>query len=373
MLWLCGLLVPAPMLAQGGLAISGSFHNQDFVIPQGSSISGPSIDVVVFNNGIEAINIKMTSQAPPGVTISLSEQNFTLGPAEQRQVLVGVAVAATVAPGQYDLNIAAQSYIEAANGIQIAGAAGQNAKLTVTGESAQVTLQALSPDGQPIVATVRLYRVVNGQDLEVASSQTGNLQTTVVPGSYTADSYVGGQQVAEQSFTLAANDKITVNLSGATVYFASFGVVPNYDKDSGKLAFVQVVYTIKNLYQQVNTGDILLQVSFNGTPLAPITLNTLSPLAVGSAGLNSNYVPNGGWVDGSYDFKLDLNLDGKYYTSSTVAHLDVGSSGTTSTSTSSSGSTAGSTQGISPYLFGGIIAGVVVAAGITVFLFRRKK
>ena len=208
----------------------------------------------------------------------------------------------------------------------------------------------------------------------------------MAPGDFKAASYIGGQQVAEQTFTLANGDNKTIDLTGATVYFASFGVLPAYANDTGKLAFVQVVYTVKNIYKQVDKGDVILQVTFNGKPQAPLTLVTLSPLAVGSSGLNYNYTPTDGWVDGSYDFQLQLNLDGKLYTSSTVEHLNVSSGETvtagtsttvsasaTSPSTSGSSSTTNNTNGISPYLFGGIIAAVVVAAGILIFWFRRKK
>ena len=145
LLWLVGFPVPAAVLAQGGLALSGSFHNQNFVIPQGSSVSGPSIDVVVFNNGSEAINIRMLSQSPPGVTISFSNQQFSIPPGGQQQVLIGVAVAADVAPGDYDLSVTAQSYKEGGTGIQVAGAAGQTARLKVTGESAQVDSAGAQP------------------------------------------------------------------------------------------------------------------------------------------------------------------------------------------------------------------------------------
>jgi hypothetical protein len=382
---LVSVLFPAMVLAEGGLALSGSFHNQNFIIPQGASVSGPGINVVVFNNGSEAMNIRMLSDAPPGVTISFSNQQFSIAPGGQQQVLIEVTVAADVAPGNYDLSVTAQSYKEGGTGIQVAGAAGQTARLNVTGESAQVDLRALSPDGQPLVATVRLYRVVNGQYLEAAYSDTGTLRAVVTPGDFKAASYIGGQQVAERSFTLAKDDKTSIDLMGATVYFASFGVLPAYANDTGKLAFAQVVYTVKNIYQQVDKGDVILQVAINGKPQAPLMLVTLSPLTVGSSGLNYNYTPTGGWVSGSYDFKLELNLDGKLYTGSTQEHLDVSSSegtaGLTSATESSSGtitSTSSSTStsnanGISPYLFGGIIAAVVVAAVILIFWSRRKK
>ena len=98
LVWLAGFPVPAAVLAQGGLAFSGSFHNQSFVIPQGASVSGPSIDVVVFNNGSEAINIRMLSQSPPGVAINFSNPQFPIPPGGQQRVLIGVTVAADVAP-----------------------------------------------------------------------------------------------------------------------------------------------------------------------------------------------------------------------------------------------------------------------------------
>jgi hypothetical protein len=366
--YLVGLLMPASLLAQGGLALSGSFHNQEFVIPQGASASGPSIDVVVFNNSKESINIRMLSQAPPGVTISFSKQAFSIPSGGQQQVLIGVAAAADCSPGDYDLSVTAQSYKEGVSGIQIAGAAGQNARIKVTGESARVALRALSPDGQPLVATVRLYRVVNGQKQEVSYSEAGTLQATVSPGSYVSASYIGGQQLAEQAFTLAVNENKTIDLTGATVYFANFNVLPNYASDTGKLAFVQIVYTVKNIYRQVDRGDVILQVTLNGAPQVSLTLVTLSPLTVGSSGLNYNYTPVDGWVDGEYDFKLQLNLDGKSYTGSTADHLTVGSSGGKQTP-----NPAANAEGISLYLILGIILAAVAAAGLVVFRLTRKK
>jgi hypothetical protein len=375
LIWMAGLLMPAVTLAEGGLAISGSFHGQNFVIPQGASVSGPSIDVVVFNNSSESMNVRMLSQSPPGVTVSFSNQQFTMPQGGQQQVLLTVAVSADTAPGDYDLSVTAQSYKEGGTGIQVAGAAGQTAKLTVTGDSAMVALRALSPDGQPLIATVRLFRVVNGQNHEVAYSETGTLQATVVPGDFKAASYVGGQQMAEQSFTLAKGDNKTIDLTGATVYFAAFGVLPAYANDTGKLGFVQVVYTVKNIYQQVNKGDVILQVSLNGASKAPLTLVTLSPLAVGSSGLNYNYTPTDGWADGSYDFQLQLNLDGKLYTSSTIEHLTVsgGEANKGGASPTVNNNAAVNPVGMNYYFLGGIIAVVVVVAGILVFWFRRKK
>ena len=347
-----------PVQAQGGLAISGSFYQQVFEIPQGSSVSGPSINVVVFNNGNEKLNIKMTSQSPLGVHIVLSQSDFTLLPGGQQEVLVGVEVTQDAAPGEYDISIVAESYKEGVSGIQLAGAAAQNARLKVLGESALVTVQSMSLDGQPVVAMVRLYRVVDGQNHEVAYSETGTLETKVAPGSFIAASYMGGEKLAEESFTVAANDKRTVALSGATVYFEGFGIAPNYQKESGKLAFVQLVYAVRNLYQRVDKGEVILEVSRDEAPLDELSLATLSPLEMGRVGLNYNYIPAGGWVDGSYSFHLHLKLNDKPYAASQVEQLKVDS--------------GGEGGGMAPVVIGGIAAAVVVAAGV-VWLFVRKR
>ncbi len=311
---MASLFVPFVVQAAGGIAISGSFYQQAFEIPQGSSVSGPSIYVVVFNNGDEELKVRMTTEAPLGVNINLSPNDFTIPPGGQQQVLIGVEVTQNASPGEYEVNVTAESYKEGVSGIQLAGAAGQNAKLKVLGESAMVTVRAESLDGQPIIATVRLYRDVAGQRREVAYSDTGTLTAKVAPGSFIADAYIGGEKIDEESFAVAANEQRTVILSGATVYFEGFGLVPNYYNEGGKIAFAQIVYTVRNLYQSVDKGEVILEVTRDNALLQEVSLATLSPLELGSIGLNYNYIPAGGWANGSYGFKLQLELDGKPYT-----------------------------------------------------------
>ncbi len=227
LLLLASLLAPAVAQADGGMAISGSFSNQNFQIPQGSSVSGPNIDVIVFNTGSGELSVRMTSQAPVGVKITLSKNDFTIAPGGQQQVLIGIEVTEDAAPGQYEISVMAESYKGSGGGIQISGAARQVAKLVVLGESALVTVQAVSPEGQPLVATVQLYRIVTGQKYQVGYSEKGTLEAKVAPGSFVSTCYVGGQKMAEESFTVAANEKKTVTLSAATVYFEGFDIVPN--------------------------------------------------------------------------------------------------------------------------------------------------
>lgn len=350
-------------MAEGGIAMSGSFYQQEFRIPQGSAVSGPDIYVVVFNNSNNQLSIRMTSRSPAGVDLILSETEFTLPASGQKQVLVGVEVGNDAVPGNYEISISAESYKEGGTGIQLAGAASQKANLTVLGESGMVSIQATSPDQQPVVATVRLYRIVSGQEQEVAYSESGSLQAKVAPGSFAAASFMGGIKLAEERFDIAAGGNKNITLSGATVYFEGFDIVPNYEKESGKLAFVQVVYTVKNVYQRVEKGEVILQVSRDGSSPAELTLATLSPLETGRVELTYNYIPPGGWDNGSYDFKLQLKLDGKLYATSLEKHF-------------AANSEEGGSQGIlglSPYVLGGIVAGVVVLIILVVFLVRMLR
>lgn len=363
LLVLAALSMAAPAQAQGGLAISGSFYRQPFEIPQGSSVSGPSIYVVVFNQANEEFGVRMSWEAPPGVNITLSDNDFTLQPGQQQKVLIAVEVTEDAVPGEYEISVTAESYKEGAGGIQLLGAAGQSATLVVLGQSASVTVQAVSPEGEPVVAVVRLFKVIDGENYEFAYSETGTLEATVSPGSFIASAYVGGEKLAEESFDVAANEDKAVTLTMRTVYFEGFGVVPNYHTGTGELAFAQIVYTVRNLYQRVADAEIILLVTRGGALLEEISLATLSPLDIGSVALSYNYVPSAGWVTGSYGFKLRLNLDSEPYAITLEKQLDV----------SVGGVAAVGEGGISAALLGGIAAAVLVVGGIGYLLVRRRR
>lgn len=358
-LMLSSLLAVSPVNAQGGFALSGSFYRQNFEIPQGSSVSGPDIYITVFNNSQDELGVRMTSQAPVGVNINLSQYDFTLSAGSQQKILVGVDVTKDAAPGEYKLTVTAESYKEGATGIQISGAASQSANLTVLGESGLIKVEVLNPEGQPIAVGIRIYRVINGQNYEVAFSETGILEKIVAPGNFIASTYVGGEKRDEQTFTIAKDENKVITLSAATVYFEGFGIVPAYQKDTNELAFVQVTYTVRNLYKSVEKAEVILEVSRDGTKLEEISLANLSPLDLGRAGLNYNYIPSDGWENGAYSFKLRLNLDGKPYATTLEETLNV-----------SVGSAHGG--GISPLIIGVIIAGVLIIAGAGVFVWRKR-
>lgn len=358
-----------PVEAQGGVALSGGFYRQNFEIPQGESVSAPSINVVVFNNSDEEMVVRMRSTAPEGVKIVLSYDEFTLKPGTQQKVMVAVEVGEDAIPGVYEdgVIVTAESYVERnTQGIQLAGASSQSADLTIPGESALIRARAVGPSGSPIQCVVRLYKIAGEDEFELSFSDTGVVEKRVAPGSFLVRAFVGTEKMAEERFEVAADDEKNIDLVVKTLYFESYDVVPYSDKDTGKLAYVKLDYTVRNLYQPVSNAAVVLQVTRDGEPLDEVTLITLDPLDVGRLGLNYNYIPLSGWESGTYVLRLDLDVDNKLYASTWNEEVQV--SGNMVVAGSSSGG------GLSTVVIGLIIAAVavIIVAGGYLVIRRRQ-
>jgi len=340
--------------------MSGSFYRQQFELPQGVNISSPDISVVIFNNADDALKINMTTEAPMGVKLTLSEEDFALNAGEQKKVMVGINVSEDAVPGEYELKISAEAYREGA-GIKIVGSAAQTATLTIVGEAASVEVTAVNPSGEPLPAVVRLYKLADSEKTDFGYSETGSLKVKVSPGKYLAEAYVSGKKLAEETFDIAADEEKTIILTVKTVCFEGFGIVPNYYTETGKLAFAQIVYTINNLYQTYPEAEVVLKVTFDGTPLEETTIATLTPLEKGRVGqIKYNYIPAGGWGDGTYGFMLQLNLEGEPYTTTLEEQLNV-----------SGGGVAGGASHSRYYIIGGVAAAVII--GGAYFSMKRRK
>lgn len=318
------LFSSVPAKADGGIAISGSFYRQPFELPQGANISGPSIYVVVFNNGDTELNVRMITEAPRGVGVILSHDDFTIDPGGQRKVLIILEASEDAPAGEHEIRVTAESYSENEGGIQIMGAAGQTATVIVTGESAFIIAKTVSPSGDPIPAVIRLMKITSdATEAEFDYSETGTLETTVSPGNFIAQAYVSGEKLAEESFYVADGDEKTVVLIIKTVYFANFGVVPHYHSSTGQLAFTKLIYMIENLYKPMSDAEMLLLVMHEGVSLEEISIGTISTLDIGSMEQSYNYIPPDGWINGHYTFQMQLNLGGEPYTYSAIESLDI--------------------------------------------------
>jgi hypothetical protein len=360
LLLMTSLIMAQPAKA-GGLAMSGSFYRQEFEIPLGTSLSAPDVYVVVFNNGSEDFNISMTTETPAGVELVLSAKDFTLKAGEQKRIDISIKVSEAAAPGNYTLRVSAEAHKEG-TGIQLLGAAGQQAKLTITGDAASVEVAAVTPDGAPLSAMVKLYKQSGNQSYNVGYSETGSLKMRVAPGNYLAEAYVAGNKLADETFSVAANETKKITLEIKTVYFEGFSIVPNYNTKTNELAFAQVVYTINNLLEAFPEAKVIMKVTEGGAPLDETTLATLTPLEKGRDGLNYNYIPSGGWQRTTYSFKLDLQIGGQLYVSSKEEKLELG--------TGASSTAHGNMNWI---LIGGIAGGVVILVLIIIILMMRRR
>ena len=338
------------------MALSGSFFRQDFKLAQGATIDNPDVYVVVFNNGDSALNVRLTTDAPPGVELLLSETEFRLPPGEQKRVTVGVKVTEAAVPGEYQLRVSASAHSEG-TGIRLVGAVGQTARLTVTGEAASVEVVAVAADGSLLPARVGLYRQVGGSKVTVGSSEAGSLKMRVAPGEYIAEAYMEGNKLAEETFRVAANESKKIVLQAKTVYFEGFTVVPNYSAETKKLVFAEIVYTVNNLFQPFPQGKVVLKVTKGGSPLDEVNLITLAPLEKGKVELSYNYIPKEGWQKAEYRFKLELWIEDKPYTSSKEEVLDLTTEGL---------------GGMNWLLIGSIAAAVVLVVVILAFALRRR-
>jgi len=358
-----GFVTGAPANGQGVLGFSGSFGGQVFEIPQGSSVSVPSVDVVVFNQGDENMSIKIKVQTPVGVDVILSETDFDLAPRTFKSLGVDISVTADAAPGSHQVTIIAESYKTEGEGIQLLGSASQSASLIITGESSTVNVQAASPDGTPVPATIRLFKLIGNNSYEVAYSETGALNAIVSPGSYHVEGYVGGELLDQESFDIAAGETKTLTLVVGTIYFSQFDVLEFSNSDTGEFAYAELVYTVRNVYQQVNNVSIWLDVKYNNESLEQKMIDPPNTLSLDGANRRYPYTPVDGWSAGNYSFKLNLKIDNDIYTTSPERQMTI-YGGNASTATVNDSNMP---------LIVGIVCAVVLLVDIAFYMIYRSR
>jgi hypothetical protein len=324
------VISPAPVMAEGSLAISGFFPDQVFEIPLGGSVSGPSIDVWVFNQSTEQMGITVLTVAPSGVTISLQpSSSFTLPPQSKLQLLVSVDVSSLAQLGVYEngLSVIAQSSRTTAEGIEVVESARLNADITVVGDSGTVSAKTVSPTGDPVIAQIRLFKVIGGANYEYAYSDDGIMEVLVSPGSFVAYAYKSGTSLAKTDvFEVAKDDYRDVVLEVRTIYFQGFGLQPEY-LESGELSQARITYTVVNLEREMANAEVRLSVNLGGTLLDTVPILNVDPLTLGRVGAPYLYAPAAGWEKGTYGFSLQLYADGELQTETIEQTLKVGGGG----------------------------------------------
>ena len=304
-----------------GIAMAGTFSQQEFELPQGTEVSSPSVYVVVFNHTADEMKIQILFEAPFGVEVLFDHAIFLLLPGGEQKVYITVKVTEDAVPGEYEIVVTAEATPKEGEGLKIATASAQKASLVVTGESALIYARVVSPDGNPLKAQVRLFKVIEDKLNELALSETGILEAKISPGVYKVIAYIAGRTLAEETVEVKAGDSKEIILVMRTVYFEQFGIEPNYNPDTELLAFIRIVYSINNLYQAVSNAEVTLVVNHDDNLLEQVSLILLSRLDMGRTGGSYSYVPAEGWQAGNYSLKLELYIEGDFYNDSSEEEL----------------------------------------------------
>ena len=359
------LFLSTVALAGEGVAMSGTFAGQKYVIPSGSSASSSEIFVTVFSDYESTIGIQMTCSTPVGVSIDLSKTDFTLEPGQSQPVSIEVQTTEDAAAGNYTISIIATPYITNPGGVQILPEITQTASLTIIGESASITLLAVSPDDTPVTAELRLFKLIGDRYQEVAyDTSASSLNAIVAPGTFLAQAYVGGQLLDEETFDIANGESKTIKLTAGTIYFENPGLLPYYDND-GKLGYINIYYTVRNVYEPADNVSIKLNVTLNGNYVEQKPDITLQTLVIGRTSGTIDYIPHSG--NGLYSFTLQLFVDGILYTSSPEMTFEVNDSGGTVNNGSSNNDNSNMP------LIVGIVCSVVILLCIAFYMIYRSR
>jgi hypothetical protein len=365
---------PLPAQAAGGVAITGSFYAHYFQIPLGAIMGGPDINVSIANTGSESLGLNMSTSAETAadsttvegihVGLSPSQAGIVLNAGESRTFLVTVEVDDLVTPGSYQIWVTGEPYRSTGGGgIEVLPVVRMSADLEVVGESGTVFVETLGRSGQPIAAVIRLYRLFNNRQYEVAYGDIGTLQAKVAPGDFVAKAESkAGELLAQQAFQVAANEDKRVSLNVETIYFEGFAANPAYSTETGELGYAQIIYTINNVYQPVPVATVRLVVNFNGELLeGPRIIHSYEPLQVRREGQPYDYRPVDGWRKGTYGFSLQLYAGEELYASTREVTLEVG---------------GGAAEGSSLWIIL-VILGILGTAGLGFLIFfllkRRQK
>ena len=362
---LFGLVSPSITLADGegpstSIAMTGTFGGHHYEIPAGSSVSSPDISITVINDGEVSYNVNMTTVAPIGVNINLSSTEFSLDPGESQPISIEIQTTKDAAAGDYTLSIKAATSI-VISGIQTSAESAENAYLTVTGDSARVWVTSVSPDGQPVPAVVRLFKLIDERLSEVCYNESGYLQAIVAPGNFTAQAYVGGKLLDEKTFDVAADDNISVSLQAGTIYIQNPGVI-QYNDSNSRLAYAHIYYTLINVYQAVENVNVILLIKLNGNQIDEREIYPQQPLNIGSANGLYDYMPTNGWTNGAYSFRLNLYVNNVPYDSSPELPFDVEGNGAT-----------GINENSNMPLIVGIVCAVVLLLDIAFYMIYRSR
>jgi len=291
------------------IGMSSSFDSfSPLYVPPGGIVFSDSLFVVIYNHADHSVTVELNYTAPPGIRLIFHppEQVFEMGPDSYKRVVVEVRVADDIVPGPYEVLVTVSEVREVEEGhVVVVPAVSHRLRVVVEGEYGFISVVAVDPAGTLVRdALVRLYRVVNGTELNILDSRNGTLSARVVPGEFVVRAYLMGDLVAEKAFTLGAYERKEISLVLQVVYFERFSIIPVLNNETGDIISARLRTVLKNVYKTLYDVRVVLVVQRDGEPLENRTLVSAGTLPVGRTTYEFDYVPSGGWVPGNYTFRL---------------------------------------------------------------------
>ncbi|GEM_PF-5116464 len=291
------------------IGMSSSFDSfSPLQIPRGGWVFSDSLFVVIFNHANSTETVALNYTAPPGISITFHppEHVFDIAPHTYRRIVLEVRVSKDIVPGPYEVIVTAYEIKRPEPGkVVVIPAVSHKLRIIVEGEYGYIRARAVDPAGALVHdALVRLYRVINGTEVNIIDSRNGTLNARVVPGEYVIRAYLMGDLVAEKRFSLEAFEDKNITLVLRIIYFERFSIIPVVSNETGNILSARLHAVLKNVYRTLNNTAILLIVRKDGEPLENRTLVSAGVLPVGRTTYDFDYVPYTGWSRGNYTFRL---------------------------------------------------------------------
>ncbi len=365
-----GLVLPATVVLAQGLGLSGNFYKQHYELSPGQTSSDSDVYVVVSNPEKSSVQVKIITDAPAGVTIHLTQDDFLLASGQQQKVNITVEAGDQAIPGDYTLTISAEAVREG-TGIKITAGTQQQALLSILGEGGEVTINTVNETGESFPLSLNILEKA-GNDLTKVRSGQGTLVSRLKPGNYMTRALYQEIVLAEQAFSLADKETKKITLTCPTICISDFTLTPNNSGE--KLISLKIGYTIANLQKPQPDVKAVLKVKLDNNDLDEAELTSFSQMDVGSRSGTYNYSPAPGWQQKhKYSFIIELySKDNLRYTSQQMDLIAGETSASLVKPTSEENEEHPSTP-MNWALIGGIIAGVMVIAGLLVLLIIKRR
>lgn len=269
------------------------------------TLSGPDLYLVIYNQGLAPLQVKMKAEAPVFLHINCTPPELTLKPNKCKKVLVSIAAEPWAIPGNYTVTIIARAIRPPRNKTTVSVAVAQPLKIIITGQTAEIIVKAIDPQNQIVpFSMLRLVKNSQLQTYSVLEQEGGIIRTTVAPGNYTVYAYLNGETLAKRQITVSPGERKVISLILKTVYFEYISVIQISD-------LLQTVITLKNLYRPLPNATLIMEVSRDGYKVATVRVAAYDLLPVGRTENLATYTSPSGLKPGKYTIELTLFSNGQ--------------------------------------------------------------